>query len=334
MWAHLKRDKYFIICISFLLLLIIVSIGNSIFFDGKIRQTSILYDESGNVHAAPFPPSFTFLLGTDMKGYDLLHRVVDGAKWTIGISLLIAFLRTFIGLAIGLFFAFYVRKSFKTLEALFDCFTVVPMTLIGYFILDTVLRFQNGSPVPSFFERASFEIVVLVILALPVLIFYFAKETKKILNEEFIEAATILGGSKFHLAIKHIFPNIFPILIIVMMQQFVQTLIIFSHFGILELFFGGTILFYGNEAESVSNEWSGLIGLYFRSLSVQPWIPMVPITFFILTIITAHIMLQRIQLAFEKRHMKQTSQEPIEQLNTSNFTQQFPANSFTLYDDK
>ena len=55
---------------------------------------------------------------------------------------------------------------------------------------------------------------------------------------------------------------------------------------------------------------------------------------FILTIITAHIMLQRIQLAFEKRHMKQTSQEPIEQLNTSNFTQQFPANSFTLYDDK
>ncbi|AAP25080.1 hypothetical protein ACIPI0_18790 [Bacillus anthracis] len=39
-------------------------------------------------------------------------------------------------------------------------------------------------------------------------------------------------------------------------------------------------------------------------------------------------------LAFEKRHMKQTSQEPIEQLNTSNFTQPLPANSFTLYDDK
>ena len=66
-----------------------------------------------------------------MKGFDLLHRVVDGANWDIGISLLLAFLRTFIGLVIGLFFAFYVRKSFKTLEALFDCFTVVPMTLIG-----------------------------------------------------------------------------------------------------------------------------------------------------------------------------------------------------------
>ena len=43
---------------------------------------------------------------------------------------------------------FLCKKNFKTLEALFDCFTVVPMTLIGYFILDTVLRFQNGSPVP------------------------------------------------------------------------------------------------------------------------------------------------------------------------------------------
>ncbi|MEH6848868.1 MULTISPECIES: hypothetical protein [Bacillus] len=204
------------------------------------------------------------------------------------------------------------------------------MTLIDYFILYTVLRFNHGESALPFFERASFEVMVLVILDLPVLIFYFAKETKKILNEQFIQAATVLSGNKLHLVMKHIF----PVLIIVMMQQFIQTLIIFSHFGILELFFGGTVLHYGDEAESVSNEWSGLIGLYFRSLSVHPWIPMVPIIFFILTIIAAHIMLQRIQLAFEKRHMKQTKQEAIKQPNTPNFTQQLPANSFTLYDER
>ena len=115
MWAHLKRDKYFIICISFLFLLIIVSIGNSIFLMGKFAK-HLFYMMKVVMYKRHHFPSFTFLLGTDMKGFDLLHRVVDGAKWTIGISLLIAFLRTFIGLVIGLFFAFYVRKVLRHLK--------------------------------------------------------------------------------------------------------------------------------------------------------------------------------------------------------------------------
>ena len=64
-------------------------------------------------------------------------------------------------------------------------------------------------------------------------------------------------------------------------QQFTQTLTILLHLGLLEIFFGGTVQFLGSieEIESYTHEWSGLIGVYFRSLTVNPWIPLVPITF-------------------------------------------------------
>ncbi|MGG2935022.1 ABC transporter permease subunit [Bacillus pacificus] len=331
MWNILKKDKYFLISISFLILVFLISIGFSLYTNDNIPQVSIKYDEKGNVQAAPFPPSSTFLLGTDTRGYDLLHRVILGAKWSIGITFLIAILRTILSIGIGFYIAFYVKRKFRTLEGIFDSFTVIPMTLIAYFILNTVLRFENGDVPPPFYQRAIFESITLVILALPTLAFYFANETKKLLSEEFMHAAEILGGSKWHKIKKHILPNIFPICMIVLIQQFVQALILLSHLGILELFFGGTILTGGGkEADSVSNEWSGLIGLYFRSLSTQPWIPLAPIACFIITIIVANLLVRRVTIANENRYTKNNIKE-----NSDNIPKQklekTSANSFTFY---
>ncbi len=85
-------------------------------------------------------------------------------------------------------------------------------------------------------------------------------------------------------------------------QQFTQTLTILLHLGLLEIFFGGTVKFLGpiEEIESYTHEWSGLIGVYFRSLTVNPWIPLVPITFFGLTIFSGNMIVKSIEEAMMK----------------------------------
>ena len=85
-------DKYWIF-----LILVLLSIGNTIWNDGQIRKVTLQYDAAGNPEVPPFSPSSQFLLGTDRNGYDLLHLVIEGAKWTIGISFLIALLRMVMG---------------------------------------------------------------------------------------------------------------------------------------------------------------------------------------------------------------------------------------------
>lgn len=48
MWEVVKRDVRFWIGVTFLSVLMIVSIGNTLFFDGNIRELTMMYNEKEN----------------------------------------------------------------------------------------------------------------------------------------------------------------------------------------------------------------------------------------------------------------------------------------------
>ncbi|PEY30150.1 peptide ABC transporter permease [Bacillus cereus] len=317
MWNYIKRDKRFWLSSVFLIVLVLVSIGNTIWNDGQIRQVSLQYDAQGNPEVPPFSPSSQFLLGTDRKGYDLLNLVIEGAKWTIGISAFIAIMRMMIGVFLGVILGTYIKRGFSKIEAFFDSFTVIPTVMIAYFLLRFANSFANGQETSSFFERASFQVILFIVLALPTISLYIANEVRKLQKEEFIDAARILGGSKRHIVVKHVFPHLYMTFVLVLMQQFIQTLILFLHLGLLEVFFGGTVQFGGmdKELDSYTHEWSGLIGAYFRSLTVHPWIPLVPITFFGLTIFSGNMIARSIEDAIAKVRVGESKkQEGVEEV--------------------
>lgn len=51
--------------------------------------------------------------------------------------------------------------------------------------------------------------VLLVLLVMPVIALYVAKEVRKLRTEEFVDAARILGGSRRRIVIKHLFPHLY-----------------------------------------------------------------------------------------------------------------------------
>lgn len=66
------------------------------------------------------------------------------------------------------------------------------------------------------------------------------------------------------------------------------------HLGLLELFFGGTILFTG-DVDSVTKEWTGLIGQNFRHLTTHTWIVLIPMFFYSLTILAGNLISNSLQ---------------------------------------
>lgn len=78
------------------------------------------------------------------------------------------------------------------------------------------------------------------------------------------------------------------------MQQFVSMLLLFLHLGLLHLFFGGTIS-YSGDADSVTKEWTGLIGQNFRHLTTHTWIVLVPVFFYSLTILAGNLISNSLQ---------------------------------------
>ncbi|AXO93096.1 ABC transporter permease subunit [Bacillus cereus group sp. MYBK226-2] len=308
MWQVVKRDVRFWIGITFLSVLMIVSIGYTVFFDGYIRELTMLYNEIGELEAAPFAPSSKFWFGSDVKGRDLVQLIIEGAKWTVGASIIIAILRVIVGGGFGLLLGMYGKRSFTVILSFFDPFSIVPMVMISYFMLNEVLTFDSGAEVVPLYLRVAFQIIVLVCLAVPTVMLYVAQEVKRIKKEEFMLAATVLGGSKWQRLKRHIWPHMLPSFLLLVAQQFVSVLLLLLHLGLLKLFFGGTILF-GLDADSVTKEWTGLIGQNFRHLTTHTWIVLIPITFYSMTILAGNLVSNSMQDAIKLGNARRPERE-------------------------
>ncbi len=238
-----------------------------------------------------------------MKGRDLVQLIIEGAKWTVGASIIIAILRVIVGGGIGLLLGMYGKRSFPVISSFFDPFSIVPMVMISYFMLNEVLTFDSGAEVVPLYLRVSFQIIVLVCLAVPTVMLYVAQEVKRIKKEEFMLAATVLGGSKWQRLKRHIWPHMLPSFLLLVAQQFVSVLLLLLHLGLLKLFFGGTILF-GLDADSVTKEWTGLIGQNFRHLTTHTWIVLIPIAFYSMTILAGNLVSNSMQDAIKLRNVR------------------------------
>ncbi|MGD6888351.1 ABC transporter permease subunit [Bacillus mobilis] len=329
MWQVVKRDVRFWIGITFLSVLMIVSIGYTLFFDGNIRELTMMYNEKGELEAAPFSPSSKFGFGSDVKGRDLVQLIIEGAKWTIGASIIIAILRVIVGGGIGLLLGMYGKRSFPVISSFFDPFSIVPMVMISYFMLNEVLTFDSGAEVVPLYLRVAFQIIVLVCLAVPTVMLYVAQEVKRIKKEEFMLAATVLGGSKWHRLKRHIWPHMLPPFLLLVAQQFVSTLLLLLHLGLLQLFFGGTITFSGMDPDSVTKEWTGLIGQNFRHLTTHTWIVLIPIAFYSMTILAGNLVSNSMQDAIKLGNVRMPKSKDKEMKEEKQV--QHTVNDFSFY---
>jgi peptide/nickel transport system permease protein len=303
----------------------VASLIFAIFFDSKIRQVQILYDDDMNmIGAAPFNPSLMFPLGTDALGYDTSMKVLQGAKFTLISVIAIGVLRVCAGFLFAIPLAMYTPDRLrKSLEQLLNSFYFVPLTIVAVFILTPVLWEQLRMPgweeyfLYSYKARIGIEILVLTFLVVPLLGSLIANLIVSSLKEDFIEGAKVLGASKWRIFTKHVMPHVMPKLVIVYCQQCVQVLVIFIHLGYFKLFFGGTDVDYNpyvaDPPLSTTNEWSGLIGDYYNLLHANPAIALGPIIMFGICIYSFQLMTEGLQHHLDTRNVKGMKRSKIKQ---------------------
>jgi peptide/nickel transport system permease protein len=302
----LIKDPYFIIGLSIIFIIFALSIIFTFVLHGKIPKMILLYNAHGElVDKAPLSPLEYPPLGTDREGYSMFFRLIIGAKYTIGITLIIAFLRLLISLVFGLIYGNFFIKFSRYVSKIIEAFNYVPTTLLAYILLAPVIlensvtnQYQYSSS-----QRIVFEIVILTVIALPTTSLMIGNETNYLLKEEFITSVKLLGGTKLYILKRHVLPHLVPKLWINFAQQIIQVLVLLIHLGLFHLFFGGTNVYYGLEGaeySSQSGEWAGLIGTsFFNDLSTKPWIALDPLIMFSITLISMQLVLKALKVHFE-----------------------------------
>lgn len=176
------------------------------------------YREPGPLQYAP--PSWQHPFGTDLNGRDVLYRVLLGARISLVVGLAGAAVSLFIGTAYGLIAGYAGGKVDNAMMRLVDIMYSVPRLI---FILIFINAFDGH--VRDFAARMDWpwlvgysRIVILVITLGLIEWLTMARivrgQVLALKERSFIHAAQVLGQSHTKIILRHLLPNILPIVIV------------------------------------------------------------------------------------------------------------------------
>ncbi|MBH0162861.1 MULTISPECIES: hypothetical protein [Fictibacillus] len=302
MIVRLLKQPQFLIGFLFIVSLILLSFIYPSLMDVQ-KESKFLYDENEViVGVAPFSPKDMPPFGTDMNGKHLLYLVLEGAKYTILITLVIAFLRIFF----ALFFSLFHRKSKSTFfDDIVQATLYIPTAILAYMFM-VPLFVKDATEPMSMMTLIIVQCLILVGIGVPPLVSTFSEEIRSILAKDYIVSTFSLGSKKPYVYYKHVLPELSSKLLLLFAQQAIQTLILLAHLGVLAVFIGGSktvmmgdIFNLTPATISLSGEWAGIIGQSYQKLLTAPWIILVPLSFFAFTIFSINLMIQGIQNSLE-----------------------------------
>ncbi len=310
MIKRLLKNPSFMIGFLFLFILIVTSLLYPAWIKPHLEPPPELIYENGELVDQPaYPPSFRHPFGVDRLGQDTFWNVIEGAKYTLLIAALIGFLRLLLGMGSGILYGLYYQRSNWIIEPLTRAFRFIPTILIA------MMFFISESGLDVILQQC---LMLSLITFLP-LTSVIGDELRYYLKNEFIDASRLLGGSKWWIVKVHIRQHLKPRMIIIFLQQIAQSLVLLVQLGAFMFVIGGYEIVdlsapmsdpY-NVATSLSNEWSGMIGLSYQELRYNKWIVLGPSLAFILSLFSLNLMLRGIQSVLAERSLIKKTNEQV-----------------------
>jgi peptide/nickel transport system permease protein len=193
-WATYRKSKMGIgglaILIVFLLIAVFAPLLASV--DG-LNVTKV----NGPILAGP---SWQYPLGTDDLGRSILTLVIWGSRISLLVGLMAAFVSMLVGSALGIFAGYRGGVWDSILMRFTDWFLVIPWLALAI-TLAAILG-----------QSLFIIIMVIGLTSWPWTARLVRSQTLSIRERPYVERARGLGASDRHLILKHVLPNVFPVI--------------------------------------------------------------------------------------------------------------------------
>ena len=147
-------------------------------------------------------PSWSHLLGTDPLGRDTLSRIIYGSRTSLLVGVSAVAISAIIGESMGLIAAFYGGAVFNIIMRLTDALMSVPMLLIALIIAALLGGGEKNV------------IIALAVGGISGQCRMMCGQALTIMQNDYILAGRSLGINDRRMIIRHIFPNAFPPLLV------------------------------------------------------------------------------------------------------------------------
>lgn len=145
------------------------------------------------------PPSMQHFLGTDDMGRDVLGNLIAGSRISLLVGVMATLISMIIGTVLGILAGYYDNKIGSLIMQFTDFFLVIP-----WLPLMLVLAAILGTSIWNI-------ILVIGLTGWAGTARVVRAQTLSVKERPFIERAVAIGSSGRHIMVKHILPNVFPL---------------------------------------------------------------------------------------------------------------------------
>jgi ABC-type dipeptide/oligopeptide/nickel transport system permease component len=295
-WAAI-RDPVFLVASAMALGLIVLTV-----FGGQMTEASPYVSHGvmifeGEIGVPPFPPSQTFPWGTDQLGRDMQSLILNGARQTLTLALLVVGARLVVGVLAGMIAGWWKDGLFdRVVTGLLSVWAAFPITLFAM-ILILAVGIERGM---------STFVIALCFVGWGEIAQYIRSEVIALRGKPFLEGARAVGVPPEGVLRRHILPNLAPSILVLASLEMGAVLLILAELGFLGIFLGGGYRVMIGEVGRMQAviahysdvpEWAALLAnirQYWRSYQWLAWSPAIAFSIAILTFNLAGEGLRRI----------------------------------------
>jgi peptide/nickel transport system permease protein len=166
-----------------------------------------------DMNNALLQPSTTHWLGTDPLGRDTLSRTIYGTQTSLLIGLFVVILGSIVGLAMGLFAGYFGGWTYTIIMRLVDTLMAFPMLILALLIASLL-----GAGIRNI-------ILALAFTMIPAYARLMCGQVLSVKENDYILAGRSMGASHTRIMLRHLAPNCFPPLIVMMTMMLGTTIL-------------------------------------------------------------------------------------------------------------
>jgi peptide/nickel transport system permease protein len=249
-----------------------------------------LYERSREaIIAQEFGPSAEHWFGIDNSGYDLMTKVIYGAKASMMVSVIGIVFALFIGGLLGLIAGYFRGRIDTVLSGIFNVMLAYP-TLVLAIALVTIFASEAGV---SYARRVFVVVLALGVVSIAPVARVTRANTLVWAEREFVLASKLLGTKTWRIILREVLPNVLPAMVQISLLGI----------GLLIIAEGGlSLLGVGVPAAIDSPSWGNLLASMRSQLFLgKPWGVFAPSLAIFLTILSLNYLGDVLRARFDVR---------------------------------
>jgi peptide/nickel transport system permease protein len=207
-------------------------------------------------------PSWTYLLGTDQMGRDVLSRIIYGSRISIYVGVVSTIFGTLMGIPLGIVAAYYGGVIDNIIMRLIDIWVAFPN-----FLLALVISVILGPSVTNV-------VIALAVVRVPTQARVVRGTALSVKENDYVQAARAVGVKDFRILLRHILPNCMAPVIVLGTLEVATAIIVEAALSFLGL---------GTQPPTPSWGWDLRANVVF--IEDNPWIAIFPGTAIFITVL-------------------------------------------------